>query len=111
MEGKIIGYIIWAIVGFFIIVIGISAFFRKKTVGFLANIKVEPMNDIKKYNYALGKLLIAYGVIFIILGIPLLSEQNSSLILLSVVGIMIETIVTMVIYSQVIDKKYRKTNI
>ena len=49
-------------------------------------------------------------MIFIILGIPLLIEQNSSLILLPVVGIMIETIVTMVIYSQDIDKKYRKTN-
>lgn len=65
------------------------------------------MNDIIKYNYALGKLLIAYGVIFNLLGIPLLSEQNSPLILLSVVGIMIETIATMIIYTQVIAKKYR----
>ena len=39
MDGKIIGFIVWAIVGCFIIGIGISAFFRKKAVGFWANIK------------------------------------------------------------------------
>ena len=93
MDGKIIGFIVWAIVGCFIIGIGISAFFRKKAVGFWANIKAEPINDIKNYNYAMGKLFIVYGVIFI---------------LLSVVGIMIETIVTMAIYTLIIIKKYKK---
>ena len=93
MDGKIIGFIVWAIVGCFIIGIGISAFFRKKAVGFWANIKAEPINDIKNYNYAMGKLFIVYGVIFI---------------LLSVVGIMIETIVTMAIYTLIIVKKYKK---
>ena len=73
MDGKIIGFIVWAIVGCFIIGIGISAFFRKKAVGFWANIKAEPINDIKNYNYAMGKLFIVYGVIFILLGTPLLS--------------------------------------
>ena len=66
------------------------------------------MNDIKNYNYAVGKLFIAYGVIFNLLGTPLLRGQNTPLILLSVVGIMIETIVVMAIYTLVIDKKYRK---
>ncbi|MDD2978993.1 MAG: hypothetical protein PHN80_03380 [Hespellia sp.] len=107
MDERIIGFIAWAIIGCFIIGLGISAFFRKKAVDFWANVKVEPMNDIRKYNYALGKLLIVYGVIFNILGIPLLSGQNSPLILLSVLGIMIETIVTMVFYTQMIAKKYR----
>ena len=55
MDGKIIGFIVWAIVGCFIIGIGISAFFRKKAVGFWANIKAEPINDIKNYNYAMGR--------------------------------------------------------
>ena len=108
MDGKIIGFIVWAIVGCFIIGIGISAFFRKKAVGFWANIKAEPINDIKNYNYAMGKLFIVYGVIFILLGTPLLSGQNSPFILLSVVGIMIETIVTMAVYTLIIVKKYKK---
>ena len=56
----------------------------------------------------MGKLFIVYGVIFILLGTPLLSGQNSPFILLSVVGIMIETIVTMAIYTLIIVKKYKK---
>ncbi len=105
---KIIGFIIWAVVGCFIIGIGISAFFRKKSVGFWANIEVESMNDIKNYNYAMGKLFIAYGVIFILLGLPMLSVQNSIYIIFSILGIMVETIATMIIYTLVIVKKYKK---
>jgi len=108
LMGEIIGFIIWAVVGFFIIGIGISAFFRKKAVGFWANIEVEPINDIKNYNYAMGKLFIAYGVIFVLLGLPMLSGQNSLLIILSVPGIMVETIAAMVIYTLIIDKKYKR---
>ncbi len=106
--GEIIGFIIWAVVGCFIIGAGISAFFRKKAVSFWANIEVEPMNDIKNYNYAMGKLFIAYGVIFVLLGLPMLSNQNSPLIILSVLGIMVETIATMTIYTLMIAKKYKR---
>jgi len=108
LMGGIIGFIIWAIVGCFIIGIGISAFFRKKAVGFWANIEVEPINDIKNYNYAMGKLFIAYGVIFVLLGLPMLSGQNSPFIILSVLGIMVETIATMTIYTLIIAKKYKR---
>ena len=40
MDGGIIGFIVWIIIGCFIIGIGISAFFRKKAVGFWANIQL-----------------------------------------------------------------------
>lgn len=107
MNGEIIGFIFWAIVGCLLIGIGISAFFSKKEVGFWANAKVEPVNDIKNYNYAVGKLFVAYGVIFIFLGTPILCSQNSPLILLSILGIMVETIALMAIYTLIIEKKYR----
>ena len=106
--GNMIAFIIWAAVGCLIIGIGISAFFRKKAVGFWANVEVEPMNDIRKYNCAMGKLFIAYGAIFILLGLPMLSDQNSPLIILSVLGIMLETIVAMAIYTLIIARKYKK---
>lgn len=108
MDGSMIGFIVWAIVGCIMIGIGISAFFSKEAVGFWANIKPFPVNDIKGYNHATGKLFIAYGVVFIVLGIPLLSGQNTPYILLSVLGIMIETIAIMAIYTLFITKKYRK---
>lgn len=101
-----IGFVIWAIVGLLIAGIGVSAFFSKKAVGFWANIEVEEMTDIKKYNASVGTLFIAYGLIFIILGTPMLSSYTA-LILFSVIGVMIETIAAMIIYTQVISKKYR----
>ena len=51
---------------------------------------------------------VIYGVIFIALGLPLVSGQNSPFILLSVLGAMIETIVIMAIYSLCIEKKYKE---
>lgn len=108
MTREIIGFIIWALVGCFFIGIGISAFFAKKATGFWANVKQYEVNDVKKYNVAMGKLWIIYGVIMIALGLPMLSGQNSPLILLSIIGVMIETIGMMVIYMLVITPKYKK---
>ncbi|MCM1160368.1 MAG: hypothetical protein NC412_04005 [Roseburia sp.] len=107
MEGRMVGFIIWAIFGCIMIGIGVRAFFVKNVVYFFANIKTIKVNDIKGYNHATGKLFILYGVIFIVLGMPLLSSQATPYILLSVLGLMIETIATMAIYSLVIAKKYQ----
>lgn len=49
-----------------------------------------------------------YGVILIALGLPLCSEQNSPFILLSVLGVMIETVVIMAIYSLCVERKYKE---
>ncbi len=46
---------------------------QMKAVGFGANIKPIAVKDIKGYNHATGILLIAYGLIFVVLGLPLLS--------------------------------------
>ena len=108
MGGAMIGFIIWAAVGFIIICIGVRALFAKKAVGFWANIKTISVKDIKGYNRATGMLLIGYGFVFILLGIPLLSGQNSPYILLSAPGVMFETIATMAVYSLVITKKYEE---
>lgn len=82
--------------------------FSRKVVGFWANIKPISVNDIAGYNRAVGKLFVIYGVILIALGLPLLSGQNSPFILLSVLGVMIETIVIMAVYSLCIERKYKE---
>ena len=53
-------------------------------------------------------VFIIYGIIFVILGIPLLEGQNTPYVLLSVIGVMVETIVIMAAYSLVIVKKYEE---
>lgn len=101
---------IWSAVGLLFIIVGIYAFFSKKAqpMGFWANAKMFEVTDVRKYNAAMGKLFIGFGIVFIPLGLPLLSGQNSALILLSAFGVMGEAIITMAIYTLVIEKKYKK---
>lgn len=110
-NGNIIGFIVWCVVGAAFIFFGVYAWFSKKPkpMGFWANAKMFEVSDVKKYNRAVAKLFVAFGIVFIALGIPLLYvEKNSAYILLTVVGVMIESVITMAVYSSVIEKKYRK---
>ena len=108
MDEMWIGFTAWGVAGILMIGIGIWALFSKKPVNFWANASVSEINNPKQYNYAVAKLFCLYGIIFIILGIPLLAGQNSAWILLSVIGVMIESIMAMIIYVLVIEKKYKK---
>lgn len=102
------GFLIWLLTGLVFTVIGISCFFSKKPAGFWANAKLPEIADIKNYNRAVGKLFCIFSVVFILLGLPMLKGQNSLLIILSILGVFAEVIITMVVYTMVIEKKYRK---
>jgi len=108
MTGEIMGFIIWCIVGLIFIVLGVISFFSKKPTGFWANVDMFQVTDTKQYNHAMGKLFSIFGIVFIVLGLPLLTGQNSAWILLSMLGVVGETIITMVIYITRIEKKYKK---
>ena len=105
-EGTLWGFGLWALVGIFLIAMGISAFFAKKEVGFFSNVKPLPMGDVRAYNRAVGKLFIGYGIIFIALGLPILWGQNSGLVILSILGAVAETIAAMAVYILAIQGKY-----
>lgn len=98
---------IWALCGGFFIVMGGYAHIAKKAMGFWANAEKFPVKDIKRYNRAVGRLFIGYGVVQILLGLPLLDRQNPGLMLVSLVGVMVETIVVMVVYTLRVERKYR----
>lgn len=106
--GAMTGFILWLIAGCLLMALGIGAFFAKKEVGFFNNVKPLPMRDVKAYNRAVGKLLIIYGIVFMALGLPLLAGQNSALLLLSILGVVAETIGAMAVYILVIQNKYEK---
>lgn len=95
-----IAYLFWLLLSIFFILMGIRAIFSKKEVafGFWSNAKMFPVNNLKAYNRALGILWCIFGFIFALLGLPLLAGQNSPYILISIIGVMFETILTMVIY-------------
>lgn len=108
MDGKIIGFVVWSVIGGIFICLGIYTYFSKKPMMFWANAKLFEVSDIKKYNHAVAKLFSIFGAVLIALGMPLLLGQNSAWILLSAIGLMIESIITMAVYSLVIEKKYKK---
>lgn len=110
MEERLIAFVIWAIVGVLFIVMGIYDMKSRKAkpFGFWANAEVAPIEDVKGYNRALGILWCVYGVLFTLVGLPLLDRKHSGMIMLSILGAMAITIVTMVVYMVGIEPKYRK---
>ena len=114
MGEGLIAFIVWTIMGVLFIVMGIYDMNSKKEkpFGFWANAEVGPIEDVKGYNRALGILWCVYGILFILIGLPLLilDEKNSGLIIIPVVGAMLISIGAMIVYSVGIESKYRKKN-
>ncbi len=110
MEERLIAFVIWAIMGVLFIAMGIFDLnsMKAKPFGFWANAEVSSIEDVKGYNRALGILWCVYGVLFTLIGLPLLDEQNSGLIILSILGAMLISIAAMVVYVVGIEPKYRK---
>lgn len=102
-----IGFTLWEITGCLFIVFGIYTFYAKHAIGFWANEKMFKVKDIKTYNHKLGKLWILFGLIFNLLGIPLLAGQNSPLIMITLIGVVFEVIALILIYTSYIEDKYR----
>ena len=107
MRAANFGFGIWCAMGVFFIALGIYALFSPKAVGFWANARMFPVTDVKKYNRAMFRLFSVTGIIFVLLGLPLLME-NSAWILLSCVGVVAEMIAAMIVYTSVIERKYKK---
>ena len=110
MEEGLMAFIIWAIMGALFIVIGIFCMKSQKVkpFGFWANAEVIQVEDVKGYNRALGILWCVYGVLFILIGLPLLGEQNSGLMIVTMLGTIFLSIGAMVVYVVGIESRYRK---
>ena len=106
-------FMIWLLIGMFFIVEGINCIKSKKEVafGFWSTGKKPDIQEqnIKLYNKSLGKLWCVFGAIFILLGIPFLTEeQNSPIFIISMIGVIFEVIMLIVIYVTKIENKYKK---
>ncbi len=112
MEEHILAFLMWAALGIIFCAYGIFVYCSKKErpFGFWANAEQFEVNDVKGYNHALGILFAVFGIIFTLLGLPLLNGQNSGWIIISILGCMAAVIMMMVIYVTVIEKKYRLKN-
>ena len=103
-------FAIWAIMGVLFIAMGIYDFNSKKTkpFGFWANTETAPIEDVKGYNRALGMLWCIYGILFILIGLPLLDVKNPGMIIIPILGAMFISIGAMMVYVVGIESKYRK---
>ena len=113
MEGRLIAFVIWVIIGVLFIVMGIYDFNSKKSKTFRffgQNAEVAPIEDVKGYNRALGILWCVYGILFTLIGLPLLDGLNSGLIIIPILGAMLISIAAMVAYVVGIEPKCRKRN-
>ena len=110
MEERIMAYIIWAILGVFFIAMGIYDINSKKEkpFGFWANADVAPIEDVRGYNRALGILWCVYGILFALIGLPLLGGQSGALLIIPILGAVFLSIGAMVAYVVGIEPKYRK---
>lgn len=108
-DGRLTAFIIWILVGILFIIMGIYDWNSKKEkpFGFWANTEVMSIDDVKGYNRALGKLWCVYGVLFMLIGLPLLAGQNAGVIIISIVGAMFISIAAMAVYVVGIEPKYR----
>ena len=105
-----IAFILWTLFSLLFIGLGIHCLLAKKTIGFWANAKQFEVTDVKAYNRALAKLWFAYGFFFFLFGLPLLAGQNVALIFIPIIGVALESITAMIVFTIVIDPKYRKRN-
>ena len=80
MEGRIMGFIVFCMIGGMFLCWAVYTWFSKKPkpMGFWANAEMFEVTDIKKYNHAVAKLFGTFGVVLMVLGFPLLAGQNSA---------------------------------
>ena len=86
---EIMGFVIWVICGLLFVGIGIYDYRSKKQVGFWANFDVPEVEDVIGFNKAVGRLFIIYGVVFILIGIPLIPSifyKNMLLVFIPIIG-------------------------
>ena len=107
MKENIFFFTIFCIWDVIYVCLAIYIWFSKKAIRFWGNKKMFEVTDIKKYNHAMSKLYIVHSIVFILIGLPLLTGAHKWIIL-SVAGVVVETIVFMAVYSLVIKKKYKK---
>lgn len=108
MNEGTMAFLVWAAVAAVFAALGVYCLFAKKAVGFWANAEVFEVTDTRRYNAAVAKLFFAFGVGTLLLGLPLLAGESSAWVLVPILGMVAECIAAMVVYTAVIEKKYRK---
>lgn len=115
MNENTIAYIIWLLISLIFVILGVYDWKNAENgsvFGFY-NIcpppKAEQLTDVTAYNRAVSKLLIGSGIVFALIGLPLLSSDNEAVIVLvGVLGSIFWVISMVLAYECIIMRKYRR---
>lgn len=99
-------FIMWSVISALFIILGIVCFFYKKPMYFWTVKEVYKVRDVRKYNAALGRLWICFGVFLELLGLPLLLKETMPWVIFTLLGTVWLAILLMAVYTR-IEKKYR----
>lgn len=103
----ITAFVMNSIVAIIFLAIGVSTWKSKEAAGFFTFVNPPKVKNIKQYNHAVAKLWFVTALILEGLGVFLLwLEQNSSLIIIIILGVMILVIAMMITYFR-IEAKYK----
>ena len=116
MTENMIAYLIWLACALLLVGLGCYDLInagKGRVFGFYANAqppKAEQLTDVTAYNRAIGKLFIGSGLVFALLGLPLLSDGGNSglMVLFTILGSVFWVIGMVLIYVLKIEKQYRK---
>ncbi|MBO5337314.1 MAG: hypothetical protein J6A94_09335 [Lachnospiraceae bacterium] len=98
--------ILFAFIGAMCLMLGVRVFCAEEQNKIFTKYPIQ-VTDVKKYNQACGILIIGFGIVAEITLYFMISSEGL-LSTLFTLGIIIEALITMVIYRQ-IEKKFRKT--
>lgn len=97
-----IAFIIWSIVAFLFVIVGISSWKSEVEIGFFTGVTPPKMKDVKAYNRAVAKLWWFFSIVFEAIGIPLIFiKQNSPIALIIAVLVPILIIGIVIAYHRI----------
>jgi hypothetical protein len=91
------------------IVFGIITICSRKPAGIYSCVKppdLDKIRDLKAYNCAVGKLIIGYAILFIIVGFVVIFVNENTAGILLLISAFPGAIIMMIIYEIVITQKY-----
>ena len=104
----VVAFIIWSIVAFMFVVIGIVDWNSKTEVGFFTGVEPGKKKDIVGYNRAVAKIWFFFSAMLEIIGIPLLFIQQNSAIAVIVCLLTVALIIAIMIVYVKVDAKYKE---
>ncbi len=105
----IVGFVIWTLVFFVLLGIGIRTWKADKATGFYTGARPPEVTDVQKYNRFVAILWFVYAGLFELLGLPFLFLKHNVLGFIGcIAGVPVISIALMLVYNRILRKFEQK---